>query len=93
MKRLMTRMVLASVLAGSIWLPAIAQRGGGHSGSRSSYGGEHYTTGHTTKSGTYVQGHYSTNPNGTKNDNYSTRGNVNPHTGEAGTKPGDGQGY
>lgn len=51
--------------------------------------GEHWTTGHTTKTGTYVQGHYSTNPNATRNDNYSTIGNVNPHTGEAGTKPGD----
>ena len=28
---------------------------------------------------------------GTRNDNYSTRGNVNPHTGEPGTKPRDGE--
>lgn len=31
-----------------------------------------------------------TSPNHTKNDNYSTKGNVNPYTGEEGTKPGDG---
>lgn len=33
--------------------------------------------------------YHATNPNGTRNDNYSTRGNVNPWTGKAGTKPGD----
>ena len=76
--------------------PALARggHGGGHSGghsssSSSSSSGEHYTRSYTTRSGTFVQGHYSTNPNGTRNDNYSTRGNVNPHTGEEGTKPSD----
>ena len=96
-------MLKATFLVGALALiasPVLAHGGGGHSGghssshssshsSRSSNSGEHYTVGHTTKNGTYVQGHYSTNPNGTKNDNYSTRGNVNPHTGEEGTKPGD----
>lgn len=41
--------------------------------------------------GTVVQGHYRTAPNSTRNDNYSTRGNVNPYTGKAGTKPRDGE--
>lgn len=53
--------------------------------------GVHFTHGYYRKNGTYVQGHYSTNPNGTRNDNFSTRGNVNPYTGEVGTKPADGQ--
>lgn len=44
-----------------------------------------YTPGYVRKDGTVVQGHYSTSPNGTKLDNYSTRGNVNPYTGQAGT--------
>ena len=37
--------------------------------------------------GTYVSGYYRTAPNNTVNDNWSTIGNVNPHTGVAGTKP------
>lgn len=44
-----------------------------------------YTSGYVKRDGTYVQGHYSTSPNGSKLDNYSTRGNVNPYTGQAGT--------
>ena len=31
--------------------------------------------------------YYRTRPNETVNDNYSTKGNVNPYTGKAGTKP------
>lgn len=45
--------------------------------------------GYTRKDGTYVAPHYRSSPNGTKNDNWSTRGNVNPYTGEAGTKAPD----
>lgn len=61
--------------------------GGYHSRSyRSSGVGEHYTSGYTRRNGTYVAPHYSTNPNGTKMDNWSTRGNINPHTGRMGTK-------
>ena len=76
-------------------------RGGGHgSGSHSSASssrsrsasGDHYVPGYVRKDGTVVQGYYATNPNGTRNDNYSTRGNVNPYTGEPGTKPRDGEG-
>lgn len=48
-----------------------------------------YTQGYYKKDGTYVAPHYSTAPNETKNDNYSTRGNVNPYTGQSGTKPRD----
>ncbi len=38
-----------------------------------------------TKSGTYKPPHYRTSPNKTKFDNWSTKGNVNPYTGKAGT--------
>ena len=48
--------------------------------------GSHAVRGHVTKSGTYVAPSRATNPNGTKVDNYSTRGNVNPYTGKAGTR-------
>jgi len=55
---------------------------------RSSTGGRgyHYVSPHATKNGTYVSPHYQTNPNDTKGDNWSTRGNVNPFTGKPGTK-------
>ena len=45
----------------------------------------HYVNGYTRRDGTYVQGHYRTNPNSTNTDNYSTKPNVNPWTGKPGT--------
>jgi hypothetical protein len=44
-----------------------------------------YHQGYTRQNGTYVQPHYQSAPNSTRMDNYSTRGNVNPYTGQAGT--------
>ena len=46
----------------------------------------HYVSPYVNSRGTYVQGHYQTNPNSTQLDNYGTRGNVNPYTGAVGTK-------
>jgi len=46
--------------------------------------------GYYRSNGTYVQPHQRTAPNYTRNDNYSTVGNVNPYTGKAGTVPRDG---
>jgi hypothetical protein len=48
-----------------------------------------WVNGYTRKDGTYVPGHWRTDPNGTKDDNYSTEGNVNPYTGKEGTKSRD----
>ena len=45
--------------------------------------------GYTRKDGTYVRGYTRSDSNDTRNDNYSTRGNVNPYTGSYGTKPRD----
>jgi len=45
--------------------------------------------GYTRKDGTYVAPYQRTAPNSTRDDNYSTRGNINPYTGEPGTKPRD----
>ena len=73
--------------------PVLA-RGGGHSGyahSTRSITGIHTTHSYTRSTGTYVDTYHATNPNGTKNDNFSTRGKVNPFTGKAGTKPRDGE--
>lgn len=44
-----------------------------------------WVNGYTRKDGTYVPGHFRTDPNGTKLDNYSTHGNTNPYTGRPGT--------
>ena len=44
----------------------------------------HYVNPYHRKDGTYVPGHFRTNPNNTNRDNYSTRGNTNPYTGKPG---------
>lgn len=47
---------------------------------------DNYTRPHMRKDGTYVPGHYSTEPNDRRYDNYSGRGNINPYTGERGSQ-------
>ena len=42
--------------------------------------------------GTYVAPHYQTPPDNTRSNNYGTQGNMNPHTGEWGTRPAYPQG-
>ena len=42
--------------------------------------------GYTRSDGTYVAPHYRSSPNSTTTDNYSVRPNVNPYTGQAGTR-------
>lgn len=44
-----------------------------------------HVQGHYTKNGTYVQPHERSAPNQNYFDNYSSKGNVNPHTGQQGT--------
>ena len=67
---------------------------GGHSSSKSSYSygtrSDHSVSGYTRSNGTYVKPSHATNPDATRNNNYSTKGNVNPYTGKAGTKSRDG---
>lgn len=41
------------------------------------------------RNGTYVQPHYRSDPNSSSFDNWSTKGNTNPYTGERGTKDPD----
>jgi hypothetical protein len=73
--------VFGLTVIGLMMASTAGARGGGSHGSSS---GSHYVAPHTTKNGTYVEGHYQSNPNSTKADNYSTKGNVNPYTGESG---------
>ena len=96
-------LIRAALLAGMIALAPLAvsaHGGGGHSGGHSrghakgdkaSDGAvsDHFVHGYFRKNGTYVRGYYATNPDSIRDDNYSTRGNVNPYTGKAGTKPRD----
>ena len=48
-----------------------------------------YVQGYTKKDGTYVAPHYRSSPDGNPYNNYSTLGNVNPYTGQVGTKSPD----
>ena len=43
-------------------------------------------SGYQRRDGTYVQPYHRTEPNSTRMDNYSTRPNVNPYTGQTGTE-------
>ena len=53
---------------------------------KSAYSTPVQVSGHVTKAGTYVAPSYRTAPNKTKTDNWSSKPNVNPYSGKAGTK-------
>lgn len=44
-----------------------------------------YVRGYMRSNGTYVAPHYRSSPDSSMFNNYSTQGNVNPYTGQAGT--------
>jgi hypothetical protein len=48
-----------------------------------------YQEGYYNSTRTYVEPHYKTRSNSTNTDNYSTYGNVNPYTGQAGGRARD----
>jgi hypothetical protein len=83
--------IILAVAAALVMITPVFARGGSHSSSHSasySLGGSHAIRGYTKSDGQYVAPAHATNPNATKTDNWTTRGNVNPYTGKAGTKPG-----
>ena len=45
-----------------------------------------YVRGYTRKDGTYVRPHYRSSPDNSYNNNWSVRPNINPYTGQRGTK-------
>lgn len=45
-----------------------------------------WVRGHVRKNGSYVRPHYRSDRNDTVRDNWTHRGNINPHTGERGTR-------
>jgi len=86
----MKRVVFAAAFIFASVLGANAQYG-----TQPNYGGlygtgsnpnSHSVDGYTRNNGTYVQPHQQTNPNNTQLDNYGTRGNTNPYTGQPGTR-------
>lgn len=46
----------------------------------------HSVRGHVTQKGTYVAPHRATNPDKSKSNNWSSKGNSNPYTGKEGKK-------
>lgn len=66
----MKHLFLTILLASTIWLPVKA---------------DDYVDGYLSDDGTYVNGYYRTEADSSLYNNYSTRGNVNPYTGQAGT--------
>jgi hypothetical protein len=60
---------------------------GGHGSSHSSHSsGDVHVNGYYNSHGTYVAPHMRSHPDGNFYNNWSTKGNVNPYTGEWGTK-------
>ncbi|PMZ92601.1 hypothetical protein C1X61_01595 [Pseudomonas sp. FW215-T2] len=81
----------AVALSGNVY--ARGSSYGGNSSYKSSYSygsrSDHTISGYTRSNGTYVRPSHATNPDATRNNNYSTKGNLNPYTGKYGTKPRD----
>jgi hypothetical protein len=93
MSKFAFKILLASWFMTGLAIEANARGGsGGHS--RSSYLNSYsnsnpnsvHVNGYVKQDGTYVAPHMRSAPNDTKLDNWSHKGNVNPYTGEVGTK-------
>lgn len=86
--------ILISVLALTCLSPlsvfAKGGHGGGHFGHMATGTGasssKTHVSGYTTKHGIYVAPHNRSSKDRTKSNNWSTKGNVNPETGKAGSK-------
>jgi hypothetical protein len=88
--------LLIATLALLCSLPSLAQRNGDTRSN--SFQSPYYTapspshqyhSGYTRSNGTEVEPYYSTKPDQTNRNNFSTQGNVNPYTGQAGTRAQD----
>lgn len=84
MKRLLTLVAIGF----AILLPTASEaRGsGGHGSARASSGGSHSVRSYVKRDGTYVERTRATNPDRSKYNNYSSKPNVNPYSGKAGTR-------
>jgi hypothetical protein len=77
--------VVASVTGASAQLYGTQSPSSGGLYGTGSNPNSHYVNPYTRDNGTQVPGHYQTNPNSTQTDNYGSRPNVNPYTGQTGT--------
>jgi hypothetical protein len=76
-------LLLAAAFAGGLISLAHAQ-GRGFSYGTGSNSGSHYVSPHYNSSGGYVGGHYRTNPDSSRSNNYGSYGNYNSHNGGIG---------
>lgn len=72
--------LISSVLFGLFAATAFAQYGG-YYGQQDSQ-----VNGYTKRDGTYVEPHHRSTQNNTQYDNYGSKGNTNPYTGQQGTR-------
>jgi len=68
---LLHKVMLAGVLSLTVASPTLA---------------DSFVNGYVRRDGTYVAPHYRSNPDRSFSNNWSTYGNVNPYTGQGGTK-------
>jgi len=73
----MRRLVFSIIVVALILIPALTQA--------QYYGRDVQVNPYLRQDGTYVQPHHRTVPDGNPFNNYSTRGNRNPYTGQMGT--------
>lgn len=67
------KLIAVILLSMAVVLPVIAKS-------------SHSVRGHVTKGGKYVPPHRATDPDKSKSNNWSQKGNVNPYTGKEGSK-------
>lgn len=83
-------MKIAIALAAALCLVSTGAHAKGHSGQSSSASrstsSSHSVKGYTKKNGTRVAPTRATNPDKSKTNNYSHKGNVNPQNGKVGNK-------
>jgi hypothetical protein len=89
MKRIAITSVAIAII-GTLSISSLAQAKDSRSSSYKSYSStpkEHNVSGYTRNDGTYVAPHARSNRDGARNNNWTTQGNTNPHTGKDGTIP------
>lgn len=80
------RSVVCAIAVAATLLPPVAQARGYHQYGRSYRRSPIHVRSYIRRDGRFVLPFVRTAPNHSKLDNWSTRGNVNPYTGRAGTK-------
>jgi hypothetical protein len=83
--RVLVVAVLATAFIGFNSIVAFARGGSYSGGSYSGSGSSHSVHGYTRKDGTYVAPHRQTDPDDSRRNNWSSKGNTNPYTGKEGT--------